>query len=968
MRLIVEQSAYSGIIKIAEKVARDAELVTGTKTEFLVKERITEELLKVTDEVTVVAATIGKSALLENEEITKRIPLKTIKGKRECYCFAFPEKKDLKNPELLIIAGSDKRGTIYGLFHLSELMGISPFVNWCGIKPCHKDKIILEWNMECVSKEPSVEYRGFFINDEWPAFGNWCNHRFGGFGAELYEHIFELLLRLKGNYLWPAMWSARFEDDGPGLENAVLADEYGVIMGMSHHEPCLRQGEEYKYLRGEKSVYGDAWDFRTNRDGIIRFWEDGLKRSGKFENVITMGMRGEADTAILGENETIADNIALLREVLRIQNQLIREHVNKNLEKVPRMLALYKEVEDFFYGTKDTAGLMDDQELEDVILMLCDDNYGNLRTLPTEEMRKHRGGYGMYYHLDYHGWPVSYEWVNSSYLPKIWEQMSMAYDFGVRRLWMVNVGDIATQELPLSFLMDMAYDFDRWGSSSVNCTGDYTRQWVGKSFGGFSENIRDEIAEILTGYTRVIQKRRPEALKADTYHPVHERESEKVLQEAELVIRKADNIREVFMNEEPYNQAAFDALVYYPAVATMNLVKMQIFTGLNHYYAGMGAAIANDYGNEAITCFSYDRKLVEWYHQIDGQRWYGMGDSQHIGFTHWNEDECQNPVIMQVLLLNKPSVIVTVDGTSQHAEGSPWLDNSLTLDDFLNPECKEAYVTIYGRSLKESHFYIREKPAWIKTDIQEGSVDGTLHKKQPVKLTIDETYFPQNKEKEHGLLIIETPAGQCEINIPVCRSQFRYPENVFVDTSGYISIEAEHFFDAKPGIWIKNEGDESGFCILQGYGKTLSAVKYFPTTAFFSTEKQAPYLEYRFRLKEEGVYEIVLYLQPSNPVTRENKILYGVQMNEGETVLLNEVDHTYRIGDREEAWSTGVLDQIRKQCVEFPCQKGENILRVYPLTPGFVLEKLLIYPKEFCIRESYLGPEETFFCKPSDKM
>ena len=422
------------------------------------------------------------------------------------------------------------------------------------------------------------------------------------------------------------------------------------------------------------------------------------------------------------------------------------------------------------------------------------------------------------------------------------------------------------------------------------------------------------------------------------------------------------------MNEEPYNQTAFDALIYYPAVATMNLVKMQIFTGLNHYYAGMGAAIANDYGNEAITCFSYDRKLVEWYHQIDGQRWYGMGDSQHIGFTHWNEDECQNPVIMQVLLLNKPSVIVTVDGASQHAEGSPWLDNSLTLDDFLNPECKEAYVTIYGRSLKESHFYIGEKPVWIKTDIQEGSVDGILHKKQPVKLTIDETYFPQNKEKEHGLLIIETPAGQCEINISVCRSQFRYPENVFVDTSGYISIEAEHFFDAKPGIWKKNEGDESGFCILQGYGKTLSAVKYFPTTAFFSTEKQAPYLEYRFRLKEEGVYEIVFYLQPSNPVTRENKILYGVQMNEGETVLLNEVDHTYRIGDREEAWSKGVLDQIRKQCVEFPCQKGENILRVYPLTPGFVLEKLLIYPKEFCIRESYLGPEETFFCKSSDKM
>lgn len=180
-------------------------------------------------------------------------------------------------------------------------------------------KIELREDMACISKEPSVRYRGFFINDEWPAFGNWCNHNFGGFNAKAYDHVFELLLRLKGNYLWPAMWSARFADDGPDLLNAELADEYGIIMGMSHHEPCLRQGEEYKYLRGKNSVYGDAWNFRTNREGITKFWEDGLKRSGKFENVITVGMRGEADTAIMGKNATLEDNIQLLRDVLKTQ-------------------------------------------------------------------------------------------------------------------------------------------------------------------------------------------------------------------------------------------------------------------------------------------------------------------------------------------------------------------------------------------------------------------------------------------------------------------------------------------------------------------------------------------------------------------------------------------------------------------------------------------------------------------------
>ena len=960
MRLIVEQSAYSGVIKIAEKIAKDAELVTGRKTEYLAAENITEDMLRVPDELTVVAATIGKSAVLEKEEIRRRIPLDQIEGKRECYCFAFPEKKDSENPHLLVIAGSDKRGTIYGLFHLSEQMGVSPFVDWCGIKPCHRDKIILAWDMECVSKEPSVEYRGFFINDEWPAFGNWCMHHFGGFGADMYEHIFELLLRLKGNYLWPAMWSARFEDDGPGLKNAILADEYGVIMGMSHHEPCLRQGEEYKYLRGKGSVYGDAWNFRTNRDGIIRFWEDGLKRSGQFENVITVGMRGEADTAILGENAAVADNIALLREVLRVQNLLIRENVNKDLEKVPRMLALYKEVEEFFYGTEDTAGLLKEPELEDIILMLCDDNYGNLRTLPTEEMRKHKGGYGMYYHLDYHGWPVSYEWINSSYLPKIWEQMSMAYDFGVRRLWMVNVGDIATQELPLSFLMDMAYDFERFGSRAVNCVQEYVRQWVRRSFDSFSEETRQKIAEILNGYTKVIHRRRPEALGADTYHPVNEEESERILSEADDIIKKAEGVRTKLKCESADNQAAFAALIYYPAVATMNLVKMQVFTGLNHYYAGIGAAIANDYGKEAAACFSCDRKLTEWYHQLDGQRWYGMGASQHIGFTHWNEDECQNPVIMQVLLLDKPSVIVAVNGTSQHAEGSMWLDNRMILENFRNPECMEAYVTVYGRSKTESHFSVKEKTDWIKTDVTEGSVDGILHKKQTIKITIDEGSFLQDKENVSGTLVIETPAGQCEIEIPVNRKKYLSAKNVFEDTAGYISIEAEHFYDAKPGAWIKNPDGESGFGILQGYGKTLSAVKYFPSTAYFSLDENAPYLEYRFMLREGGTYEIEFYLQPSNPVTRDNEILYGVQMNEAETVIYNEVDRDYRIGDREEAWSKGVLEQIRKQCAEVVCQKGENALRIYPLTPGFVLEKFVIYPKGYRIRESYLGPAETF--------
>lgn len=688
MRICLEQSAFPGVIRVTEKVAHDVELVSGKKPQILVEKEIPETLESSGEDWTIIAATKGKSSFLKKLEEAGSAELKELEQKRECYAWIFPEIKNRTKSNLLVIAGSDKRGTIYGLFHLSEMLGVSPFVDWCGLMPPKQEKIELREDMACISKEPSVRYRGFFINDEWPAFGNWCNHNFGGFNAKAYDHVFELLLRLKGNYLWPAMWSARFADDGPDLLNAELADEYGIIMGMSHHEPCLRQGEEYKYLRGKNSVYGDAWNFRTNREGITKFWEDGLKRSGKFENVITVGMRGEADTAIMGKNATLEDNIQLLRDVLKTQKKLIQERVNPDLTKVPRMIALYKEVEEFFYGNEKTKGLMGAEELEDVILMLCDDNYGNLRTLPTEEMRKHAGGYGMYYHLDYHGWPVSYEWINSSYLPKIWEQMSMAYDFGVRELWMVNVGDIATQEFPLSFFLDMAYDFDRWGSRALNCTQEYTRKWVRQQFGSVEEETQDTIADILEQYTKIIHRRRPEALNPETYHPVQEKESSRIFEEEEQLLKKLQDVYETIEKTNPQNLSAFIALVYYPAFGTMNLVKMQILAGWNHYYANLGAVCANDYGDEVERCMEQDRKAVEMYHQMDQGRWYGMGMSQHIGFTHWNEDECRNPVVMRVIPLKKRSILVAADGTAQHAEGSPWLDNTMKLKDFLNPSIR----------------------------------------------------------------------------------------------------------------------------------------------------------------------------------------------------------------------------------------------------------------------------------------
>jgi len=776
---------------------------------------------------------------------------------------------------------------------------------------------------------------------------------FGGFNAEMYEHVFELLLRLKGNYLWPAMWSARFSVDGPGLASAELADEYGVVMGASHHEPCLRNGEEYKYLRGENSIYGDAWNFISNREGITKFWEDGLKRSGKFENVITVGMRGEADTSIMGKEATLADNIELLRDVLQTQNQLIRDNINPNLSEVPRMLALYKEVEPFFYGDENTPGLMNSEELEDVILMLCDDNHGNLRTLPTEEMRNHKGGYGMYYHFDYHGGPISYEWINSSYLPKIWEQMTMAYDFGVRDLWIVNVGDVATQEFPLSYFLDLAYDFEKWGTSAKNKTELYTKQWIERQFGGvFSEDGMKKVFELLTGYTKIAHNRRPEHMNADVYHPVNYKESDKLLQQIDYLLNIAE---ELYKNVDSDNFSTYFSLVYYPAVGNLNLQKMWLLTGKNHYAAKLRMMEANRLADQIKDCMKRDRELVEQYHTIDDGKWYGMGLSEHIGFIHWNEEECQYPILMNVLPANKPRLVVTLDGTEQHTEGPAWHNNKLYLNDFLQPGIEEASFTISSVSDMNANYKITSKNQWLTCSKTSGSLDGI--DKTTVVITVKIDRSTMNDETE-GSIVVEMPCGTCTIIVNASVSDYsELPTMTFVDTNGYISIEAEHYVSKKEA---RNQQDNvNTFEVLHGYGKTLSAIKAFPTTEYFTPGVDAPCLEYHFVVQEAGVYEVELYMQPSNPVTKDGTLFCGIQANEHDINIVNVLPEGYRVDDQN--WAAGVLTNIHKYISSINCKAGLNTLRIYAVSPGFVLEKLVIYPEGKKPANSYLGPTETYY-------
>ena len=949
IEIICGKDTPSGVRKIASKAAGDIKAVFGAEPAVADSSKCKSPIY------------VG----LADDKLIAKLGIDTddIAGKREVY------KIEVKD-SALVITGSDKRGAIYGLFKLSEMLGVSPFIDWLDVKPPKMKEFKIPSDYCMVSKEPSVKYRGFFINDEWPAFGNFCMHNFGGFNAKMYEHVFELLLRLKGNYLWPAMWAEIFPEDGPGLANAELADELGVVMGMSHHEPCLRQGEEYKYLRGPKSIYGDAWNFLSNEKGITRFWEDGLKRSGKFENVITVGMRGEADTAIMGKEATLKDNIDLLRKVLKTQNKLIRKYVNKDLDSVPRMLALYKEVEPYFYGDDKTPGLMGDPELDGVTLMLCDDNFGNLRTVPTPEMRKHKGGYGMYYHFDYHGLPVSFEWFNTSHLAKTWEQMTTAYDFGIQDLWIVNVGDIFSNEYPLSFFLDLAYDFERWGTTNPDAPVEYTKLIVDRVFGDVSASDKRVICDLLRGYTRITSARRTEAMNDRVYNAFNYNETFDLLDEIDGLMKKCNKLRERFDGNTEFS---FYELVWLPLTANLNVQKMWLLTTLNHAFCEMGSTYAMTLAKQIDECVEFDVKIVEELHSIHGGKWYGMGLSEHVGFNHWCEEECKYPVVGKFKPGNKERLVVGVKGSAQCTEGKFWTGRVLLMDAFLDPSCDEASLFLSTACDKKVKFSVENTCKGLKFSAEEGTVKPyTLTE---LKVKIDRSAIKRGDAAE---FCVHSPDGFAVVKVPFNRASAFKGENVYHWTGrkefgddvikanifdrsvnenafgmNYISIPANGYSRcfASPA--------SASFRKIPDYSRGMDAVKAYPQDVVLGVKK-APYLEYKVSVPKSGKYDVTLYTNPSNPFGREPSILVGVSVNGGKVKKVNMIPEGFAVGDGNPYWSQGVLDNVRKTTVTVELKEGVNEINIHAINPNLVLQKIVICEEGIVIPESYLGPKPTY--------
>ena len=553
---------------------------------------------------TILVGTIGHSAAIDQLVKQKRINGNLLKGKREKFIITVVDNQ-------LIIAGSDRRGSIYGIYELSQQMGVSPWYDWADVPVEHHDSIFVNRGTY-TDGEPAVRYRGIFLNDEAPCLTSWVKNTYGtGYGDHrFYQRVFELVLRLRGNMMWPAMWGWAFYADDP--ENEKTADEMGVVMSTSHHEPMARNHQEY--ARNRKG-WG-PWNYQKNKANLQKFFREGIERMKGTEQIVTIGMRGDGDEAMSEEADT-----KLMTNIINDQRKIIADVTGRKASETPQVWALYKEVLDYY-----DKGM---KVPDDVTLLLCDDNWGNVRRVPNAKERKHKGGWGLYYHVDYVGAPRNSKMLNVTPVQNPWEQLTLAYENGIDRLWILNVGDLKPMEYPISQFMDMAWNPHKY---DVNNITRHTRDWCAQQFG---ESQADEAARILNLTCKYNGRCTPEMLDKNTYSLENGEWQEVVNQYLQL---EADALRQYNCLPASYHDA-YRQIILFPIELMSNLHQMYFAQAQNHALYKQGNPKANVWADECERLFKRDSLICDYYnHKMAGGKWNGMMTQKHIGYKSWNDD------------------------------------------------------------------------------------------------------------------------------------------------------------------------------------------------------------------------------------------------------------------------------------------------------------------------------------------
>jgi len=925
---------WPGILRAAGDLQSDIARITDIKPAVVSK---SEEL----SGNVIIIGTVGKSRILDALVQAGKIDTGGISGKWETFFLQVVENPLPRIGRALVIAGSDKRGTIYGIYDLSEQMGVSPLSWWADVPPRHKDSLHVKPGIYRQGP-PSVKYRGIFLNDEAPDLSNWVRETFGtvpvsdnppipegvaNYNSEFYARIFEVILRMKGNYLWPAMWNNAFNEDDP--KNPELADEYGIVLGTTHQEPMLRAQKEWD--RRHRTTLG-SWNYYKHPDILQDFWREGIRRNKNYESILALGLRGANDTPMI-PGGTVEQSMELLEKIVRVQREMIAEEINPDVTKVPQVWCLYKEVQQFY-----NAGL---RVPDDVTLLWSDDNWGNLRRLPTAEERNRAGGAGIYYHFDYVGGPRNYKWINTVSIPKVLDQMTLAKEYGADRVWIVNVGHFKHVLFPTEFFLNLAWDTNRWTNRNI---GQYSRIWAAREFG---PQYAEEIADIVDTYTKYNARRKPELLAPTTYALNDYLEADRIVADFNAIASRAERIF-LLLPEEARD--AFYELVLFPAKACAQVNELYVKAGKNRFYAEQGRAGTNDLADRVQELFDADASLMDFYNNTyAGGKWNHFMDQVHIGYTIW-QDPQQNvmPQVTRIELPQAASMGVSLEGSSL-----VWPDASempvLPVFDPFNRQRR--YIDVFNRGAESFAYSIDTDSSWIVLS----NMRGVVAKEERIWVSINWERVPKGVQR--GTIRISRPGVESvEIEIPLNNTTrvSRDTLDGFVEGAGYVSIEAEHFtrnIPTKQARWEK----------IEGYGRTLSAMTTTPATApSLNPTEEAPYLEYKMYLFTPGDISILATFAPTLNFNPDRGLRYGISFDDGATQVIDIVPKGFdaRNGNRE--WEESVRNSSRTIRSSHTITKaGYHTLKIRMVDPAVVLERIVVDLGG--LKPSYLGPPESFF-------
>jgi hypothetical protein len=910
--LYADSNEFPGVVRALKDLQSDINRVTNAKPDLF-----TGIITKA--QYIVIAGTLGKNKVIDELVREKKIDVNGIQGKWEAFRIQVIENPLPGIKQALIIAGSDKRGTIYGIYDLSEKIGVSPWNWWADVPVKNHSNLYINSGMYRQSM-PSVKYRGFFINDEAPSLTGWAYKKYGGLNHSFYEKVFELLLRLKANYLWPAMWNNNFDDDDS--LNQMTADEYGIVMGTSHQEPMMRSWKEWgKYGHGD-------WNYQNNDSVLRKYWRGGIKRMNDFESIVTVGMRGNGDEAM-----SQSSNINLLERIISDQRKIIADVTGKDVKEIPQDWALYKEVQDYY-----DKGM---RVPDDVTLLFCDDNWGNLRRVPKLDVNPRKGGYGIYYHFDYVGWPRNYKWLNTNQIERTWEQMHLAYEYGAKQLWIVNVGDLKPMEFPISFFMDYAWNPDKITADSLPA---YSKHWAEQQFGNKYAN---NIAYILDKYTKFNARRKPELLSLKTYSLTNYREAETIVSDYNSLAKEAGQINDSL---SPEYRDAYYQLVLYPVLSCANLNELYVTAFENLLYASEGRSATNSLVEKVRALFKKDSELTYTYNKVIANgKWDHMMDQTHIGYTNWQQPDSNiMPEVKVISVPEKAEMGVACEGTS---EWFPKDQDKLNLPQFDDYNRQSYFIDIFNRGKIPFDYSVSADEKWIKID----SPSGNINMQKRIWISIDWKNAP--KGSNDVSITIKGPGNSSMVVTAVVFNP-AFPskdmEDGFVEANGYISMEAAHYTRAinTSSIYWQT---------IPNLGKTLSAVTPLPVTASSQTPgDNSPCLEYKVYFFTKGEVSVEAYFSPDLKFQNTN-LQYGISFDTEKPQIINITTNPNPPDlNQDVIWSKWVSDNINievsKHLIEKP---GEHTLKFWVINPGIVLQKIVIDAGG--VKPSYLGPPESFY-------